>query len=90
MSAIDLSKITGLTVQISALNQAKAATADPSARALLEAQVNMLSAQLAAEAQHAQAQSDAQSNMLDSLGLFATLTSVVGTAAPSIISLFKR
>jgi FlxA-like protein len=90
MSTIDLSKITGLTVQISSLNAAKAAMTDPAARSLIDAQISMLSAQLAAEAQHAQSQSDAQSNILDNLGLFSTLTAAVGSNAPSIIALFKH
>lgn len=88
--SIDLDTITGLTVQLNALNQAKATVTDPAAKALIEAQVATITAQLSAAAAHAQAQSDAQSNMLDSLGLFATLSQVVGNAAPSIISLFKR
>jgi hypothetical protein len=90
MSTIDLSTITGLTVQINALQQSKNSVTDPAAKALLDAQIAMLSAQLSAAAQHAQAQSDAQSNILDNLGLFATLSSTVGNAAPSIIALFKR
>jgi hypothetical protein len=90
MSTIDLSKITGLTVQINSLNQAKAAMTDPAAKSLIDAQITMLSAQLSAEAQHAQSQSDAQSNILDNLGLFSTLTAAVGSSAPSIIALFKH
>lgn len=90
MSAIDLSKITGLTVQINSLQTAKNSMTDPNAKSLIDAQIAMLSAQLSAEAQHAQAQSDAQSNILDNLGLFATLSSTVGQAAPSIIALFKK
>ena len=90
MSTVDLSNITGLTVQINSLQQAKAQLTDPNAKALLDAQIAMYSAQLSAAAQHAQAQADSQSNILDSLGLFATLSSVVGSQAPSIIALFKR
>lgn len=90
MSTIDLSGITSLTVQINALTQAKAQTTDPAAKALLDAQISMYTAQLSAAAAHAQAQSDAQSNILDNLGLFATLTSAVGNNAPSIIALFKK
>jgi hypothetical protein len=90
MSTIDLSSITGLTVQINALQQAKAGTTDPSAKALLDAQITMLTAQLTAAANHAQAQSDAQSNLLDGLGLFATLSSTVGSSAPSIVALFRK
>lgn len=88
--AVDLSTITGLTVQISALQTQAATATDPSVKALLQAQIGMLSAQLAAEAQHAQAQADASNNLLNGLGLFATLSSTVGSAAPSIIALFRK
>ena len=87
--AIDLTHISSLTVQISSLQSAEAGVSDPSAKALINAQITMLSAQLNAEVAHAQSQADASSNMLNGLGMFATLTSVVGGAAPSIIGLFK-
>ena len=87
--AIDLTHISSLTVQINALQTAVASTADPGAKALIQAQITMLSAELTSEVGHAQAQADASSNMLNGLGMFATLTSVVGGAAPSIIGLFK-
>jgi hypothetical protein len=87
--AIDLSNIAGLTVQINSLQNTSKGITDPGAKALVDAQVSMLTAQLTAEVSHAQAQADASSNMLNGLGMFATLTSVVGGAAPSIISLFK-
>jgi hypothetical protein len=90
MSQVDLSSITNLTVQINALQQTAQSVSDPGAKALIQAQITMLSAQLTAQVQHAQAQSDASANLLDGLGLFATLSSVVGTSAPSIIALFKR
>jgi hypothetical protein len=89
MSTIDLSSIAGLTVQINALQQSMGTVTDPGAKALIGAQITMLSAQLTAEVQHAQAQADASSNMLNSLGLFATLSQTVGAAAPAIIGLFK-
>ena len=87
--AIDLSSIAGLTVQINALQTSAASITDPGAKALVNAQISMLTAQLTAEVQHAQAQADASSNMLNGLGLFATLSQTVGAAAPSIIGLFK-
>lgn len=90
MSTIDLSGITSLTVQINALQTAKAQVTDPNAKALIDAQIAMYSAQLSAAAQHAQSQSDAQGNILDSLGLFSTLTAAVGSGAPAIIALFKK
>ena len=87
---VDPSVIVGYTVQLNALQQQLAVATDPTIKAFLQSQVSMISAQLTAEASHPQAQADASSNMLDSLGLFATLTGVVGNAAPSIIALFKR
>ncbi len=88
--AVDLSNITSLTVQIGALQQQLANITDPGAKSLIQAQVMMLQAQLSAEAQHAQAQVDASNNLLSSLGLFATLSGIVGSAAPSIINLFVK
>ena len=88
--AVDLSKITGLTVQIAALQQQLPTITDPGAKALVGAQVAMLSAQLSAEAQHAQALADSSNNILNSLGIFSTLTGLVGGTAPSIIALFKK
>ena len=88
-TSIDLSAITGLTVQINALQQSMNSMPDGPAKQMLGAQISMLSAQLAAEAQHAQAQSDAASNLLNGLGLFATLSNTVGTLAPTIVGLFK-
>lgn len=87
--AVDLSTITSLTVQINALTQQMPTITDPGAKALVQAQIGMLNAQLAAEAQHQQAQVDASNNLLNGLGLFATLSNSVGTLAPSIIGLFK-
>ena len=88
--AVDPSVIVGYTVQLNALQAAETTTADPAAKALLQAQISTVTAQLSAEAQHQQAQTDASSNLLNGLGLFSTLTNAVGSAAPSIISLFKK
>ena len=55
--AIDLDNIVSQTVQINALNQQIDKATDPNAKAYLQAQVGVLTAQLAATAQHAQAQS---------------------------------
>ena len=88
--SVDLSGIVDLTAQLTALQQAASSTVDPSAKAILQAQISIISAQLSAKAQHAQAQADASSNILENLGLFSTLTTAVGANAPSIIALFKR
>ena len=88
--AVDLDTITSLTVQINALENQVATTTDPSAKAYLQAQVAVLNAQLAAVAQHAQSQADSSSNILNNLGLFATLQAGVGTLAPTILALFKK
>ena len=84
------SVIVGYTVQLNSLQQQLALTTDPTVKAFLQSQITMISAQLSAEAAHQQAQADASSNMLNSLGLFATLTNAVGTAAPSILALFGK
>ena len=89
MAGIDLTHIASLTVQINALQQSAASVQDPGAKALINAQITMLSAQLTAEVSHAQSQADASSNMLNGLGLFQTLSQTVGQAAPAIINLFK-
>jgi hypothetical protein len=88
--AIDLSQITSLTVQIDSLQKQIPTITDPNVRALLDAQVRMLQAQLTATAQHMQAQADASNNLLDGLGLFQSLSNLIGNAAPSIISLFRK
>ena len=87
--AMDFSAVTGLTTQIKALQDASAAASDPTVKALLNSQATVAAAQLNAELTHMQAQSEASSNLLSEMGLFATLTSVVGGAAPSIIALLK-
>lgn len=87
--AVDLSPLTELTVQINSWQRQLATVTDPSTKAMIQSQLVVLQDQLANTAQHMQAQVDASNNILTSLGLFATLTSVVGNAAPSIISLFK-
>ena len=87
--AIDFSTVTGLTTQIKALQDQAAVTSDPTVKAILNSQGAVAAAQLTAELTHMQAQSDASSNLLSTMGLFATLTSVVGGAAPSIIALLK-
>jgi len=88
--AVDLDTITTLTVQIGALQAQADKTTDPSAKALITAQIGMLTSQLAATAQHAQSQSDASANLLNGLGLMSTLTSSVGALAPSILGLFQK
>lgn len=87
--AIDLSTIVASTTKIAALNDALTKTTDPSARAFLQAEIAVETAGLSANAQHQQAQADASANLLNGLGLFATLTQVVGTGAPTILTLFK-
>jgi len=87
--AIDLTTIVGYTTQLNALQQQAMTATDPTVKAFLNSQIAIVGAQLTAEAAHQQSQADASSNMLSSLGLFQTLTSAVGNAAPSIISLFK-
>ena len=87
--AIDLSTTVNYTTQISALQAQEATATDPTIKAFLASQINVLQAQLTAEVTHLQAQADASSNLLNTLGLFSTLTSAVGNAAPSIISLLK-
>jgi hypothetical protein len=89
MSNIDMTAIVSLTTEINALQQALNATTDPSAKANIQAQLSVATAQLTSTAQHQQAQADASANILDSLGLFATLGQVVGTNAPTILNLFK-
>ena len=87
--AIDPSVLVGYTVQLSSLQQQAATVTDPTVKAFLNSQIATVTAQLSAEAQHQQSQADASSNLLNGLGLMTTLTQVVGTAAPSIIGLFK-
>ena len=88
--AVDPSVIVGYTVQLGALQQQLASTTDPTVRAFLQAQISTISAQLSAEAQHQQAQADASSNLLNGLGMFATLSNTVGTMAPSILALLTK
>ena len=87
--SIDPSVLVGYTVQLSSLQQQVATVTDPTVKAFLNSQIATVTAQLSAEAQHQQSQADASSNLLNGLGLMTTLTQVVGTAAPSIIGLFK-
>lgn len=89
MATVDLTSIVSLTGQIANLQGQLTAATDPTLKLLLQSQIASLTAQLSSEAQHAQAQSDASSNLLNTLGLFTTLTNTVGTLAPSIISLLK-
>ena len=88
--AVDPSVIVGYTVQLGALQQQLASATDPTVRAFLQAQISTISAQLSAEAQHQQAQADASSNLLNGLGMFATLSNTVGTMAPSILALLTK
>jgi hypothetical protein len=87
--AIDPAALVGYTVQLSSLTSQAASVTDPTVKAFLNSQIATVTAQLSAEAQHQQAQADASSNLLSGLGLMTTLTSAVGTAAPSILALFK-
>jgi hypothetical protein len=87
--SIDPSVLVGYTVQLSSLQAQAATVTDPTVKAFLNSQIATVTAQLSAEAQHQQSQADASSNLLNGLGLMTTLTQVVGTAAPSIIGLFK-
>jgi hypothetical protein len=88
--SVDLTTLVSLSGQLQATQaQANSAT-DPTVKAMLSAQVAMLSAQINTEATHTQSQIDASNNALNTLGLFSTLTSAVGTAAPSILALFGK
>ena len=90
MMAVDFSGVTALAAQIKALQDAAAQATDPTVKAMLMSQAQVAQTQLAANLTHMQSQADASSNLLDSLGLFQTLTTAVGQAAPSIISLFTK
>ncbi len=90
MSAVDLSNIVSLTTQINALQTQAASATDPSVKAMLTSQIAVAEAQLQTEAQHQQSQIDASNNLLNNLGLFATLNSTVGTLAPTVLSLFAK
>lgn len=90
MASIDLSSVTSLAAQIKALQDASAAATDPTVKAMLLSQASVAQTQLAAELTHMQSQADASSNLLDTMNLFSTLTNAVGSAAPSIIALFKK
>jgi hypothetical protein len=85
----DMGTVVSLTTQIQALTQQLNMTADPTVKAMLQGQIAVTTAQLAAVAQHQQAQADASANLLNGLALFATLSGVVGTSAPTILNLFK-
>jgi len=87
--AVDLSSLVSYTQQLSSLqDQANKAT-DPTLKLILQSQITTTQSMLTSEAQHLQSQSDASSSLLNGLGLFATLTSTIGGAAPSIIALLK-
>lgn len=90
MSAVDLSNIVSLTTQINALQTQAASATDPSVKAMLTSQIAVAEAQLQTEAQHQQSQIDASNNLLNNLGLFATLNNTVGTLAPTVLSLFAK
>ena len=87
--AIDLSNLVGYTQQISSLNDQMGRATDPTLKLILQSQITTLQSQMTMEASHLQAQSDASSNLLNGLGLFSTLTSTIGAAAPGIIALLK-
>ena len=89
MSTVDLSNLVSLTGQLQATQAQAGAATDPTLKAMLNSQVAILSAQIATEATHTQGQIDASNNALNTLGLFSTLTTAVGSAAPSILALFK-
>ena len=88
--AVDPSVIVGYTVQLASLQKQLAIATDPTVKGFLQSQITTVEDQLSAEAQHQQSQADASSNIMNSLGLFATLSNAVGTAAPSILALFKK
>lgn len=93
MAQVDLTQIAQLTAQLSAVNTQIAAATDPTVKAFLNSQAAVLTQQIQAEATHAQMQVDATNNLLDGLGLFATLNQVLAGASsqiPSILSLFKK
>lgn len=90
MATVDMSTIISLTTQINALQSQLAVATDPSVKSMLTSQIAVAEAQLQAEAQHQQSQVDASNNLLNGLGLFATLNASVGSLAPSIISLFAK
>lgn len=93
MAQVDLTRITQLTAQLAATNTQMAAATDPTVKAFLQSQAEVLTQQIQAEATHAQMQVDSTNNMLDSLGLFSTLTAVLSGASgqiPSILALFKK
>ena len=90
MATDSMNQIVNLTTQINALQQVIGSTTDPGAKAMLQGQLAVLTAQLTATAQHAQAQIDSSNNIIENLGLFSTLTNLVGGSAPSIIAMFRR
>ena len=87
--AVDLSQLVGYTTQLKSLQDQLAVATDPVIKGFLQSQITTVSAQMTAEATHLQSQSDASSNLLNGLGLFATLSNTIGTAAPAIIGLLK-
>jgi hypothetical protein len=90
MSTIDMNALVTLTNRVASLNKQISMTADPSAKAMLSAELAVTTDELTATATHQQAQADASANLMNAFGLMATLTSVVGTSAPTIIGLFNR
>lgn len=88
--SVDLSNIVSLTGQLQTATAQAASATDPTVKAILNSQVASLTAQIANEATHTQSQIDASNNALNTLGLFSTLSSAVGSAAPAIISLFQK
>ena len=88
--SVDLSSIVSLTGQLQVAQTQAAAATDPTVKALLNAQIASLTAQINNEATHTQSQIDASNNALNTLGLFSTLTTAVGSAAPALISLFTK
>lgn len=90
MATIDMNSIVQSTAKIKALNDVLASTTDPSAKAYIQSQIAVETAAMTANAQHMQSQADASANILDGLGLFATLSSLVGNQAPSLIALFRK
>jgi hypothetical protein len=87
--SVDLTNLVSLTGQLATAQAQAAAATDPTVKAILNAQIASLTAQISNEATHTQSQIDASNNTLNALGLFSTLTTAVGTAAPSILALFK-
>jgi len=90
MATDSMAEIVRLTTQINALQQVMSTTTEPAAKSIISAQLAVLTAQLTSTAQHAQAQIDNSNSIIENLGLFSTLSSLVGQSAPSIIAMIRK